>query len=245
VHRRKKTRMAASASLALLLAYLLAAYVVAPEFWMFRDAGRVAKFGSMITTTEQDIPGDPINVGLVGSKEQVIRAFAAAGWNPADPITLRSSIEIGLSVVLDRRDPDAPVSALLFEGRKQDLAFEKPVGTSADRRNHIRFWLTGESGADGRPLWLGSASFDRGVGFSHDTGQITHRIGPDLDAERDLVMRDLSEAGQLLSTYEIEGVGPTKTGRNGGGDPYFTDGMATVGVLGQADLQQREGKTDS
>jgi hypothetical protein len=245
MRRRTKIRIAARALFAFLAAYLLIAYFVVPEIWIFHDAGRVAEFSSMVTTTEQDIPGDPINVGIVGSKEQVIRAFAAAGWDPADAITLRSSIEIGLSVVLDRPDLDAPVSALLFEGRKQDLAFEKPVGKSADQRNHVRFWLTAKTGADGRPLWLGSASFDRGVGLSHDTGQITHHIGPDIDAERDLVMSDLLKAGQLLSSYEIAGVGATQTGRNGGGDPYFTDGMATVGVLGQAVLQQRERKTNN
>ena len=87
------------------------------------------------------------------------------------------------------------------------------------------------TGADGRPLWLGSASFDRGVGFSHDTGQITHHIASDVDAERDLVINDLQTAGQLSSTYEIPGIGATKTGRNGGGDPYFTDGKALIGVL--------------
>ncbi|WP_225040525.1 LssY C-terminal domain-containing protein (plasmid) [Rhizobium sp. T1470] len=211
--------------------YLLLAYFVIPEIWFFHDAGRVAKLGSMVTTTAQDIPGDPINVGLVGSKEDVVRAFAAAKWDPADKITLRTSIDIGLSVVLDRPDLDAPVSPLFFEGRKQDLAFEKPVGESADERNHVRFWLTKQTGEDDRPLWFGSASFDRGVGLSHDTGQITHHIGPDVDAERNRVIGDLLKAGQLLSDYEIDGIGATRSGRNGGGDPYFTDGKALIGVL--------------
>lgn len=184
---RTKTRAALGAVIVLLCAYLLLAYLVIPEIWIFHDAERVAKVDNMVTTTAQDIPGDPINVGFVGSKQEVVRAFAAAGWDPADKITLRTSIDIGLSVVLDRPDLDAPVSPLFFEGRKQDLAFEKPVGRSADERNHVRFWLTKQTGDDNRPLWLGSASFDRGVGLSHDTGQITHHIGPDIDAERDLV----------------------------------------------------------
>ena len=67
--------------------------------------------------------------------------------------------------------------------------------------------------------------------MSHDTGQITHHIAPDLDAERALVMRDLSAKTQLLSTYSIPGIGQTDAGRNGGGDLYRTDGTATVGVL--------------
>lgn len=228
---KRRTRNGLRIVLGLATVYLLVAYFIVPEIWVFRDASRVSDFGSMVTHTEQDIPGDPINVGLVGTKEQVIRAFAAADWDPADRITLRSSIDIGLSVVFDRPDLDAPVSPLLYEGRKQDLAFEKPVGDSADQRNHVRFWLTKKLGDDGRPLWLGSASFDRGVGLSHDTGQITHHIGPDVDAERNLVIGDLMASGQLSSSYEIPGIGATTDGRNGGGDPYYTDGKALIGVL--------------
>ncbi len=40
------------------------------------------------------------------------------------------------------------------------------------------------------------------------------------------MISDLLKAGQLLSSYEINGIGATKDGRNGGGDPYFTDGKA-------------------
>ena len=163
----------------------------------------------------------------------MVHAFAVAGWDTADGVTLKTAIEIGESVLFDHPYPDAPVSPLLFEGRAQDLAFEKPVGDSADRRHHVRFWRTDATGDDGRPLWLGSASFDRGVGLSHDTGAITHHIGPDIDAERDLVIHDLSTAGMVISVSDIPGIGATRTGRNGGGDPYFTDGKAIVGVLRQ------------
>jgi hypothetical protein len=228
--RRRITRQAATATLTILLAYLAVAYFAAPEFWWFRDRGMAPE--SMLTTTTQGIPGDPLNVGLVGSREELVQAFAAAGWRPADAVTLRTSIEIGVSVLFDLPDPGAPVSTLLFEGRRQDLAFEKPVGASADQRHHARFWQTAEPAADDpRPLWLGAASFDRGVGFSHDTGQITHHIGPDLDAERGLLMLDLADAGWLRSTHEIPGSGATESGRNGGGDLYRTDGKAVIGVL--------------
>ncbi|MBA1141884.1 LssY C-terminal domain-containing protein [Mesorhizobium neociceri] len=214
-------------------AWLGLAYVAAPEFWTFHDRGFRKQTFEMVTHTPQGIPGDPINVGLVGSEKELVHAFAVARWDTADGVTLKTAIEIGESVLLDRPYPDAPVSRLLFEGRAQDLAFEKPVGGSADRHNHVRFWRTDATGDDGRPLWLGSASFDRGVGLSHDTGAITHHIGPDIDAERDLVIHDLSAAGMVISVSDIPGIGATRTGRNGGGDPYFTDGRAIVGVLRQ------------
>lgn len=169
---RRSIKLAASSFAAVLISYLFVCYFLIPELWIFHDSRRLSQFNTMLTTTEQDIPGDPINVGFVGVKEQVIRAFTAADWDPADKITLLTSVEIALSVALDRPDLDAPVSALLFEGRKQDLAFEKSVGKSADEQHHVRFWMTTSPGPDGRPLWIGAASFDRGVGISHDTGEL-------------------------------------------------------------------------
>jgi hypothetical protein len=98
-------------------------------------------FLPMVTRTSSSIPGDALNVGLVGSKEDVLRAMHAAGWFPADPITLRSSIEIVGSVVLDRPYRDAPVSSLYYDGKKEQLAFEKPDRGSADKRHHVRLSL--------------------------------------------------------------------------------------------------------
>lgn len=212
-------------------AYLVIAYLVLPGLWrrFENQPGLSAK--PMVTTTPEGIPGDPINVGLVGSRTEVIRAFAAIGWTPADAITLRSSVEIGISVLFDRPYAHAPVSTLLHEGRRQDLAFEKSAARSADRRHHVRLWLTLARGAEARPVWLGAASFDLGVGLSRKTGQVTHHIAPDLDAERDLIMQELSAAGLLNSAYRVSGVGPTLAGRNGGGDRYFTDGEVSVGVI--------------
>ena len=78
-----------------------------------------------------------------------------------------------------------------YNNKRQDLAFEKPVGNSADRRHHVRFWRVLERGQEGRAVWLGAATFDRGVGLSHDDGRVTHHIAPDIDAERDLLTGDL------------------------------------------------------
>jgi hypothetical protein len=127
-------------------AWLALAYVAAPEFWTFRDRDFRKQTFEMVTHTPQGIPGDPINVGLVGSEKELVHAFAVAGWDTADGVTLKTAIEIGESVLFDHPYPDAPVSRLLFEGRAQDLAFEKPVGDSADRRHHVRFWRAARSG---------------------------------------------------------------------------------------------------
>jgi len=205
------------------------AYLAAPFFWSEIERGRPPQ--PMLTTTPLGIPGDPINFGLVGAEAEVVAAFHAIGWRPADAITLKSALAIGLSVLLDRPYPDAPVSNLVYEGERQDLAFEKEDGGSAGRRHHARLWKVEGDGAQERPLWLGAVSYDRDAGLSHDTLQITHHIAPDLDAERDALIGGFEAAGLLESSYSIDGVGPTQDGRNGGGDRYFTDGKATVGVL--------------
>jgi len=67
--------------------------------------------------------------------------------------------------------------------------------------------------------------------LSHDTGQVTHHIAPDIDAERDLLMHDLREAGMVQSQFQISGTGPTLLGRNGEGDSYHTDGEIDVANL--------------
>jgi hypothetical protein len=224
----------------LLACYLGAAYLLLPETWTVVDRNVDVSPAAMVTRTSSDIPGDPINVGVEArDTAAVLRAFASAGWDTADAVTLKTAVEIGVSVLFDKPYPDAPVSPLTYDGRRQDLAFEKPVGDSADRRHHVRFWRTSTTGPDGQELWLGSVSFDRGVGLSHDTGQITHHIDPNIDAERDGLIQDLKAKGQIVSTYEIRGIGPTKSGRNGGGDPYFTDGNILIGRLADAGTVSR------
>jgi hypothetical protein len=185
----------------------------------------------MVTRTAQGIPGDPMNVGLVGTQEDVLCAMHAADWHPADPITLRSSLQIVGSVMLDRPYAQAPVSPLFYDGRREDLAFESAEGKSADRRNHVRLWKVLRKGEEGRSVWLGAATFDRAVGFSRFNGQVTHHIGADIDAERDLLTEALKNAKVVEAVYEVTGIGPMLDGVNGEGDPYHTDGEIKISRL--------------
>jgi hypothetical protein len=231
-HRRRLRSLLVAAGGGIAL-YLALAYGILPMAWWEVERRHHPALDGLpkVTVNADDIPGDPLNVALVGDKAELVRAMLAAGWHPADPITLASSLDIAASVILDRPDPDAPVSPLYVFGRKQDLAFEEEVGHSADRRHHVRWWRCDRLDVAGRPLWIGDASLDRDAGVSHLTGQITHHIDPDIDAERDRLMESLAQAGQLTGSYQWPGVGPTEDGRNAGGDRYFTDGMIDVGVL--------------
>jgi len=229
--RRSKTKIALIVIAAIAGSYGILAYLVLPLAWRHYEHQKGLAGLSMVTRTAQGIPGDAINVGLVGSKEDVLCAMHAATWYPADAITLRSSVAIIGSVVLDRPYRDAPVSPLFYQDRREDLAFEKPDGKSADRRQHVRFWQVLNRGEEGRPVWLGSATFDRGVGLSHLTAQVTHHIAPDIDAERDQLTADLKAAKVVEAIYEVSGVGPTLNGRNGEGDRYYTDGEIKISRL--------------
>jgi hypothetical protein len=204
--------------------YVASAYGVAPTFWRHYEHQKGIANLPMTTVTALGIPGDPLNIGLEGSREDILCAMNAAGWSPADPVTLGSSLKIVSSVLLDRPYLDAPVSDLFYEGRREDLAFQKAAGRSASSRHHVRLWKVLDAGDDGEAVWLGSATYDVGVGFSHYTAQVTHHIAPDIDAERDLLSADLAAADKVEAVYETSGVGPTLAGRNGGGDRYETDG---------------------
>lgn len=214
-----------------LVLWLMAAYLILPALWRHHEHHPLMASAPKTTLTAQGIPGDPLNVGLVGVEGDVVRSMLVAGWSPADPITLRTSLRIAESVLFKRPDADAPVSNLFLFGRKQDLAFEKPVGGDARQRHHVRFWKSDELGREGVPLYIGSTTFDISVGLSHDTGQITHHIAPNVDAQRDELIADLVNASRVAKIYQVTGVGATVFGRNGEGDRYSTDGELTIGVL--------------
>jgi hypothetical protein len=184
-----------------------------------------------VTMTKQGNPGDPVNVAFVGSEEELHRTLAAAGWYAADPITLRSSLRIAADVVLRKPYDHAPVSDLILWDRVQDLAFEQPVGDSPKQRHHVRFWRSHEVDAQGEPLWLGAATYDERVEISRTTGGVTHGISADIDRERDKVVIDAHRSGALGHVYWVNRFHEQREGRNGGGDPYFTDGRLAVGVI--------------
>jgi hypothetical protein len=213
----------------ILVAWAIAAYLLIP--WVSKLYYRHHfNEGPRITLTSDGHPGDPVNVAIEGEEVALVRAMHAAGWYPADPITLGSSLRIVVDSVVRKPDDEAPVSSLFLFGRKQDLAFELPVGDSPRQRHHVRFWRWDKL-KDGRPVWFGSATFDERVGLSHANGQVTHHIGPDVDAERDLIMAGLQKAGWAQDEYYVNGFHKERQGRNGGDDPWRTDGRLGAVVL--------------
>src|SRR5262249_23687646 len=105
------------------------------------------------------------------------------------------------------------------------------VGDNPRHRHHVRFWKTDKVDDDGRPIWVGSAVYDQRVGISRTTGQITHVTAPDVDVGRDYLFQWLQKTSRLAEVYVVDDFHKTREGRNGGGDPWRTDGKLYVGVI--------------
>src|SRR5207302_9180651 len=146
-----------------------------------------------ITQTQSGAHGDPISMVFVGRKEQILQSFQKAGWLIPDPITPQTTEKIAATSLAHRSYPTAPVSNLYVFGRIQDLAFEKPTN-NVQNRGHIRLWKTGTL-KGGQLVWVGQASYDRGIELSGKNHLPTHHITPTVDLERNAVGADLETTG--------------------------------------------------
>lgn len=227
-----RARQIAGIVVGVILVWLIAAYLIAPFAWT-RYARHHPSFDDdpRITQTGDHHPGDPLNVALIGTQAQLENVMQAAKWYPAAALGLKSDLKIAADTVLSRPDEEAPVSSLYLFGRKEDLAFEQPVGDNPRHRHHVRFWQTDRKDDEGRPIWIGSAVYDERVGLSRTTGQITHVTAPDVDAERDYLFDCLEKTGELAEHYVEPDFHQQHSGRNGGGDPWRTDGALYVGII--------------
>jgi hypothetical protein len=135
---------------------------------------------------------DLMNLVMIGPRYRVISDFAAAGWSLADIKSLSSSSRVYRAFSSMQDYSTAPVSRILYRGAEPDLVFEKSLNSVA-QRHHIRLWSAGVY--EGDEVWLGAATHDTGIRFRMNSFRFTHRIDPDVDAEREKVSTDLIFAG--------------------------------------------------
>jgi LssY C-terminus len=211
--------------------WVLLAYVGLPRLQEVLSKMYVPDYFIGRSLTEVGVLGDPINLALDGSEADIHAAMTGAGWVRADDLTIRSSWGIVLSSVLRRPYPEAPVSSLFLFGRRQAFAYQQEVDGNASQRHHVRFWPV----PDGWKLpggfevgWLAAATYDRAVGISLFTLQVTHRVDADIDIERDYVIDTVRYAEPRASLRVIEEYSNAFTTRNGGGDVVHTDGSLPI-----------------
>ncbi|UCF41086.1 MAG: LssY C-terminal domain-containing protein [Gemmatimonadota bacterium] len=177
--------------------------------------------------------GDPLNLVLIGSRDDIFPSFTRRGWYPTEQTYAAAIWRTIRSFIFRSRYRYSPVSPLFVFGRAQDIAGQKPRG-SIQLRNHARFWLT-PLRFRGNEVLIGQISRDIGVRFVFGFPPTTHKIDPDVDEARSGLIQDLAYSQALARFAFVKGVGaaPRDAPRhNLTGDPYFTDGLRAVLFFG-------------
>jgi hypothetical protein len=225
-------------ALLIVVFWLLVAYLALPR--LHRVLTRLYLPGYFIgrTRTSDGLMGDPVNLALLGDETQIHGAMTRSGWTRADEISLDSSLRIVTSTLSRRSYPEAPVSPLHLFDRPQDFAYQQEVAGNPAKRHHVRFWrcpegwmLPGGYDVD----WLAAGTYDRSVGLSLMTFQVTHRIAADIDGERDHIVESLTAKNPTVSVAVIRNFSTGYHSRNGGGDMIVTDGDLPVVDLRSVD----------
>jgi LssY C-terminus len=195
--------------LAVAVTYGIAAYLILPRAVRMGLKILQRKRVPSYTITGDGLPGDPVNVVLVGTLEQLRAAFAMIGWVEADRLSLKSSWRMICAFVFNSPYPTAPFSTLYLFGRGQDIGFQKAIGDSPRKRDHIRFWASSLTKAEStwgtvgfwlntdrppreaRVLWVGAGTKDTGFSLTALTFQITHATDSNTNTVRDFIIAEL------------------------------------------------------
>jgi hypothetical protein len=226
--------------------YGVSAYLILPRAIRLGLKILQRKLVPSFTITGDGLPGDPVNIALIGTLAQLRAAFAALGWSEADLLSLKSSWRMTRAFVFNTPYPTAPFSTLYLFGRGQDIGFQKAIDNSPRKRHHIRFWALGLARAqdgwgganfwlntdrppeDHRVIWVGAGTRDTGLSFTELSFQITHATDSDTNAEREFIV------AELMKIRLIEAVQMVRSGERLPAERinhYVTDGDITLAIL--------------
>jgi LssY C-terminus len=217
--------------LLLIVFWVLLTYLLLPR--LHRILTRLYVPGYFIgrARTSDGLLGDPVNLALRGHEAQVHAVMTQAGWTRADDLSFTSGMRILTSTLRRRSYSEAPVSPLNLFDRQQDFAYQQEVAGSPSKRHHVRFWrcpegwmLPGGYAVD----WLAAGTYDKSVGLSLFTLQVTHKIEEDTDIERDHIVETVKAANPDVEVEVIENFSTGYHSRNGGGDLIITDGNLPI-----------------
>ena len=233
-------------SLAIFVTYVLGAYVLIPAIIRLIRVIQPTDHLPLYCVTPDGFASDPINIGIIGTRMQLIQAMEAAGWYIADPHTPPYLLRAIIAAILGTSYPTAPVSSLYLFGRKQDIAFEIPIAGGLGNRHHVRFWATTYENKKrlsvhsihwhhrrahiqgDNLLWVGASSLDVGVSFIRHNFQVTHMIDPDTDQERELILSQLKAEKLVASVQNVKLDKPYRLSNRVWRGYLQTDGSMTV-----------------
>ena len=169
--------------------------------------------------------GGPVNLVLVGSRQEITAAFEKAGWTAAKDQDANSLWRTFEAVIKGKGYDAAPMSTLYLYGRPEDMAFEKMLNTFT-HRHHLRIWKAPAAAPDGRPMWLVVANHDNG--FDIRPGVISHSVDPHVDLERAKVGADLGMTGLVAAEEPVSVSNPARSGLTATGGRWESDGRILV-----------------
>jgi hypothetical protein len=177
-------------------------------------------------TTTPVTPSDLITLLYVGSKDAIKKAFDAAGWVPADPLSTQSKFGVMRSVIENQGYREGPMSTLTLEGQLPTLVYSKTLDTFF-ARHHLRIYSQpGEF--DGQSIFSSTATHDSGIGINKSAKSLIHLIDEHIDQERGKVIDDLWLTGCVQSVSYIERPWVPQDAKNATGDTLITDGRIAV-----------------
>ncbi|MCZ6806552.1 MAG: LssY C-terminal domain-containing protein, partial [Deltaproteobacteria bacterium] len=97
--------------------------------------------------------GDPLNLVLIGSREEVANSLIRAGWDETEVLSFASGWRT-FKAFFGGTYKYSPMSALYVDGRPQDAGFQKARDTIHER-NHLRLWLS-PMRFRGKEVWVGT-----------------------------------------------------------------------------------------
>lgn len=179
----------------------------------------------------QGNPGDMVNILIIGSEDQMVAAFKAAGWVHVDS-SVGSTVVTGLIASLSKESYlTMPMSMLYLFNRVQDYGFAhaEPVRVVMSR-NHLRVWKSPQV-VGGSSVWCVAATHD--IGFERDqrNNGVTHKIDPNIDAEREYVNDTLSGTGLVSAREHITPPNALTEAKTATGGSFHSDGRILVLVL--------------
>jgi hypothetical protein len=155
----------------------------------------ISEFPEQRTNRWPHQPSDLINILFLGNRDEINRAFRAAGWSGAQARSILSIYKI-LHCMAERAGySTAPMGRLTLNGLAPDAEFQKGLDTFS-KRHHLRLWHQPKSDA-----WLSAATEDVGYKVSHL--HLTHATDPEIDNERNKILDDLAFTGCVDSAEEI------------------------------------------
>jgi len=171
-------------------------------------------------TNAEGREGDMLNLIFQAREEDLQEAFAHAGWVKVE----KSKRLIVWHLLWQRKHyTKLPMDRLYVFGRAQDYSYALPDPLSiVARRHHLRIWKTGRV-VDGVPLWVAAATHDVSIHLVKRKFRLSHRIDPNVDAERDFIAGNLSEARRLKREEYVNCPEPVSGAQTATGQPYYSD----------------------